>query len=109
LRLVFAAKHTDELEKEGRRKIVILGGVLPTSSTQGYQQLGGLIVTKVNDKPINDLNDLNAAFKEAKDGIHKIEFEEFPRIIYLDAATTEVDNMHLLNGPYRISSLKRIE
>ena len=109
LRLVFAAKHTEDFEKQGRRKIIILGGVLPTRSTQGYQQLGGLIVDKVNDKTIKDLNDLNTAFKEAKDGTHKIEFEEFPKIIYLDEATTEVNNTELLNGPYRIARLKRIE
>ncbi len=109
LRLIFVAKHTDEYEKQGRRKMVILAGTLPTRSTQGYERLGGLILTQVNGKPINDLADLDTAFKEPQDGINKIEFEEAPKIIYLDAITTERDNMNLLGGNYRLGKLKRIE
>ena len=111
LRLVHVAKHTDEYEKQGRRKIVFLSATLPTNSTQGYERLGGLIVSKVNEKTINDLTDLDAAFKESKGGIHKIEFEDFPRIIYLDSITCESDNLKLQNptGMYRINHLHRIE
>ena len=109
LRLAYVAKHTDDYEKAGRKKLVYLGATLPTKSTQGYERLGGLIITKVNDKEINDLSDLNAAFKEPKDGIHKIEFEDFPKVVYLDALTAERDNLKLLDGVYRIGSLKRIE
>lgn len=109
LHLVFAAKHLDDYEKEGKRKLVFLTASLPTRTTQGYEDMGGQIITKVNGKPINDLKDLDAAFKEAQDGIHTIEFEEYPRVIYLDAMTAESDNVRLLNGVYRINSLKRIE
>lgn len=109
LRLVFVAKHTDEYEKQGRRKVVILAGTLPTRSTQGYERLGGLILTQVNGKSVNDLADLDSAFKDAQNGIHKIEFEEAPRIIYLDAITAERDNLTLQNGIYRLGKLKRIE
>ena len=109
LRLSYVAKHTDDYEKAGRKKLVFLGAALPTKSTQGYERVGGLIVTKVNDKPINDLNDLNAAFKEPKNGLHKIEFEDFPKVIYLDMLAAEKDNIQLLDGVYHIGSLKRIE
>ncbi len=109
LRLIFVAKHTDEYEKQGRRKVVILAGALPTRSTQGYERLGGLILTQVNGKPINELADLEKAFKESQNGINKIEFEEAPKIIYLDAITAERDNMNLLGGVYRLGKLKRIE
>lgn len=110
LRLIFVAKHTDDYEKQGRRKVVILSGGLPTRSTQGYERLGGLIVTQVNGKPINDLSDLDKALKEPQDGsTHKIEFEDAPKVIYLDAITSESDNTRLLDGVYRLGSLKRIE
>jgi S1-C subfamily serine protease len=109
LRLIFVAKHTDDYEKQGRRKVVILSGGLPTRSTQGYERLGGLILTQVNGKPINDLSDLEKAFKEPQDGIHKIEFEDAPKVIYLDAITSESDNTRLLDGVYRLGTLKRIE
>ncbi len=109
LRLAYVAKHTDDYEKAGRKKLVYLGATLPTKSTQGYERLGGLIITKVNDKDINDLSDLNNAFKDPKDGIHKIEFEDFPKVVYLDALTAERDNLKLIDGVYHIGSLKRIE
>jgi len=109
LRLVHVAKHADEYQKQGKRKIVFLSATLPTRTTQGYERLGGLIVTKVNDREINDLADLDASFKESKDGVHKIEFEDFPRVIFIDSITCESDNLQLLKGAYRINSLKRIE
>ena len=109
LRLVFAAKHTDEYEKQGRRKLVIVSATLPTRATQGYERVGGQIVTKVNGKDVNDLADLDKAFKEPQDGIHKIEFEDAPKTIFLDAILAERENTRLLGGAYRLSSLKRIE
>jgi len=109
LRLVFVARHTDEYEKAGKRKIVFLAAALPTRTTQGYERLGGMILTKVNGHDIKDLADVDKAFKEPKEGIHTVEFEEYPKIIYLDAFATESDNLKLLEGAYRIGSLKRIE
>ncbi len=109
LRLVHIAKHADEFEKEGRRKIVFLSGALPTRSTQGYQRVGGNIVNKVNGKVINDLADLDKAFKEPVDLLHTIEVSDFPKLIYLDALTAEADNLKLQEGVYRVGLLKRIE
>ncbi|MFZ4766092.1 MAG: PDZ domain-containing protein, partial [Roseimicrobium sp.] len=74
-----------------------------------YERLAGIILRKVNGRDIKDLAEVAEAFKEPKDGLHTVEFEEFPKIIYLDALTAESDNLKLLNGDYRISSLKRIE
>lgn len=109
LRLLFIAKHTEEYEKMGKRKIVFLAGSLPTRTTQGYERLGGHVVSKVNGEAINDLSDLAAAFKKPHDGVHKIELEEAPRLVFLDAITAESDNLHLLDGVYRLDSLKRID
>lgn len=109
LRLVHVAKHTDDYEKEGRRKIVILAAALPTRSTQGYERVGGAIVNEVNGQRINDLADLDKVFKESRESIHTIKLEDFPKVLFLDAVTAELDNQKLLNGVYRLGLLKRIE
>jgi S1-C subfamily serine protease len=109
LRLSRVASHPDKYEEEGRKKLVFLSLVLPTPSAQGYDKLGGQVVNKVNGKAINDLNDLADAFKNAKDGVHVIELNDFPHILYLDSFNAERDNMRLLGGAYRIGSLKRLE
>ncbi|WP_395741937.1 PDZ domain-containing protein [Prosthecobacter sp.] len=109
LRLSRIASYPDKYEEEGRKKLVFLSLVLPTPSAQGYDRLGGQVVNKVNDKVIKDLNDLAEAFKAAKNGIHVIELDEFPHILYLDTANAERDNQRLLEGAYRIGSLKRLE
>ncbi|QIF05628.1 S1C family serine protease [Roseimicrobium sp. ORNL1] len=109
LRLVHIASHADEYEKMGKKKIIFLSGALPTRSTQGYGRIGGSIVSKVNGKEINDLSDLDKAFKEPQNLLHTIELEDFPKIIYLDAIAAESDNLKLMDVPYRVGTLKRIE
>lgn len=109
LRLSHVASHPEKYEEDGRKKLVFLSLVLPTPSAQGYEKLGGQVVNKVNGKAINDLNDLADAFKSAKDAVHVIELNDFPHIIYLDTFNAERDNMRLLEGAYRIGSLKRLE
>ncbi len=109
LRLSHLAEHPEEYEKQGRKKLVFLSTVLPTPGTQGYERLGGLLVKTVNGKEINDIGDLDKAFKQPQDGIHVVEFEDMPKKIYLDALAVEKDNLALLKGAYRIGSLKRIE
>ncbi len=109
LRLSRIASHPDKYEEEGRKKLVFLSLVLPTPSTQGYDKLGGQVVNKVNGKEIKDLDDLADAFKNAKDTTHVIELNDFPHILFLDTFNAERDNMRLLDGAYRIGSLKRLE
>jgi len=109
LRLVHIASHADEYEKMGKKKIIFLSGALPTRSTQGYGRIGGSIVNKVNGKVINDLSDLDKAFQEPQNLLHTVELEDFPKLIYLDAITAESDNLKLMDVPYRVGMLKRIE
>ncbi len=109
LRLAHIAAHPDEAEEAGRKKLVFLSTVLPTPSAQGYDKLGGIIVNKVNGHTIADLSDLAAAFKDAKGGTHRIELDDFPRLLFLDAAAADQDNLKLQGGMYRIGSLKRLE
>jgi len=108
-RLQWVVNHPEDFEKSGRRRLVFLSGALPTPSTQGYDRVNWLIVNKVNGMAINDLHDLETAFKQPKDGIHLIELEDSPKRLYLDAIQMERDNLALLGGAYRIGELKRIE
>lgn len=109
LRLDRIATNPEKYEEQGRKKLVFLSLVLPTPSAQGYEKLGGQVVNKVNGKPINELADLADAFKSAKETWHVIELDDFPHILYLDTFNAERDNMKLLDGAYRIGSLKRLE
>ena len=109
LRLSRIAEHPESYEKEGRRRLVFLSAVLPTPTVQGYERLGGQVVNEVNGKKINDLQDLVAAFKQPKDGIHTIALADFPKFLHLDAISAERDNLKLVGDRYRIGSLQRIE
>ncbi|UCD90539.1 MAG: PDZ domain-containing protein [Desulfobacterales bacterium] len=75
-------QHT--FEKEGRKKIVFLSSVLPTSYTIGYDRLANLVVTRINNKNIEKLEDVVEALKAPTDTYHKIEFEQRPKVIYID-------------------------
>jgi hypothetical protein len=108
-RLVYAQSNQDEFLKEGRRKLVFLSGVLPAPGLIGYERLRNLIVTSVNGKPINDIKDLAEALKSPTDGIHRIEFSDFPKVIFVDAAQADQDNREFVPARYRIRELQRID
>ena len=108
-RLLYAQTNQEEVMKQGRRKLVFLSGVLPAPGTVGYESLRTLIVTKVNDKVINDIKDLAEAFKSPIEGVHKIEFDDHPKLIHMDAEQVEADNKEFLPARYRINKLQRLE
>lgn len=109
LRLARVANDPELFEDEGRKRVVFLSAVLPTPSTQGYERLSGQVVTAVNGVKISEIKDLAEAFTKPKDGIHIIELREFPFLLHLDAIAAERDNLQLMNGMFRIGSLKRLE
>jgi S1-C subfamily serine protease len=109
LRLQRIASNPEEFEKDGRKKVVFIGTVLPTPSTQGYERMSGQVVLEVNGRKITELADVAAALKEPRDGIHAIKLREFPHLLYLDALRVERDNMQLLNGAFRVGELSRLE
>jgi S1-C subfamily serine protease len=109
MRLSYLADHPEELENEGRKKLVILSSVLPTPAAQGYGDLGANIVNRINGKVINQLSDAAEAFKTPVDGIHIIEFADFPRVIHLDAEQAAKDSEMLKGGRFRIGELSRLE
>ena len=108
-RLVYLDRFQSELFPEGARRIVILSQVLPSTNTIGYDELAYLTVKKVNGKEIKSLKDLADAVKQPLDGgFIKIETEEDPKQIELDAAAVAAE-ANSLQENYGISSLQRLE
>ncbi|MEP6686012.1 MAG: PDZ domain-containing protein [Verrucomicrobiota bacterium] len=107
-RFVYMDRFQSELYPEGHRRIVILSQVLPADTTIGYDDLAYLVVTKVNGQDIHSLGDLVEAVKHPVDGFIKIETEEDPKQIELDAAQVETETPKLQQN-YRLPSLQRLD
>lgn len=108
-RLVYYDRYQSELFAEDpRERLVILSQVLPSPGTIGYEELNYIVVTKINDKPLRKLADVVEALKTPIDGFHKIELEENPRVIYLDAAEVAANNETLMKN-YGLPAVSRLE
>src|SRR5436309_3079792 len=107
-RLVYLDRFQSEFFPERNRRVVILSQVLPANSTIGYDDLAYLTVTKVNGKEIKSLDDLAQAVKQPIEGFIKIETEEDPKQIELDAAQVAAEAPELQEN-YGISSLQRLQ
>lgn len=107
-RLVYMDRYQSELYPEGKRRVVILSQILPTDSTIGYDEYAYLTVKKVNGADIKSLADLNEAIKHPIDGFIKIETEEDPKQLELDAAQVE-KNAANLRESYGLPALERLE
>jgi len=105
-RLVYLDAFQSELPPD-RGKIVFLSAVLPSDETMGYENLENLVVTTVNGKSIKSLADLAAAAAAPLDGFHKIEFDEDPGTIFLDAGKVE-EQKPALARDYGIPSMERL-
>ncbi|MDF1850460.1 MAG: PDZ domain-containing protein [Verrucomicrobiales bacterium] len=107
-KLVHAQANPEKWEKEGRDKLVFLSNVLKTPSTLGYEGINSAIITKVNGKSIANIKELSAALAEVpEDGIHKIEFTDFPKIIYVEDRASKFVNQQLQQ--YGIGQLQRLD
>lgn len=107
-RLVQIANNPAEYERQNKRRMVILGAVIPVKAAQGYQQIGAVTVLKVNDQEITDLESVQKALAQPLDQVHKIELDTYPKVIYLDAKQALLDNQELTAGVYRIPQLSRM-
>jgi S1-C subfamily serine protease len=107
-RLVYLDHFQSELFPDRNRRVVLLSQVLPANSTIGYDELAYLTVTKVNGKEIKSLDDLAQAVKHPIEGFIKIETEEDPKQIELDAAQVAAEAQDLQDN-YGISSLQRLQ
>ena len=88
--------------------MVIRSQVLPANSTIGYDDLAYLTVKKVNGKEIKSLDDLAEAVKQPVEGFIKIETEEDPKQIELDASQVAAEAPALQEN-YGISQLQRLQ
>ena len=62
---------------------------------------------KIDFVAVNDLGDFEAALASPENGIHRIEFSEYPRVIYVDAAEAEAINGQL--SSLGIPEIKRLD
>lgn len=104
-RLVYLDTYQDEREKTGG-KVVFLSQVLPSPQNLGYQNLEHLVVRALNGVEVKNLDDLKRAAAAPVNGFHKIEFEDDPGLIYLDANEVEKGKSQLMKD-YNIPSLER--
>ncbi|MFN0066679.1 MAG: PDZ domain-containing protein [Limisphaerales bacterium] len=82
----------------GRPALVLLSNVLPDTANLGYQTARFLVVDKINGRTIGTLDDVAAALKEPRDGVHRVEFkpgESLQRLL-LDAATLDAATARVL-------------
>jgi len=107
-RFVYKDRFQSELYPEGNRRVVVLTQVLPANSTIGYDEISYLTVTKINGKEVKSLADLAQAVKQPLEGFIKIETEEDPKQIELDAAQVEAE-ADALQQNYGLPSLQRLE
>ena len=106
IKLLMAHANPEMYEKKGNKKLVIMTRTIPTPATLGYERLSTLIVTKINGIPIKDIKDVNTASKKPIDGQHMIEFESYPKLIFVDANLSSRVNKALEN---RIGLTERLE
>ena len=107
-RFVYFDRFQSELFPEAKRRVVVLSQVLPATTTIGYDEFAFLTVTKVNGKEVKSLTDLAEAAKQPIDGFIKIETEEDPKQLELDAAQVAQDSPALQQN-YGISELQRLK
>jgi PDZ domain len=105
--LVYLDRYQSELLKDGPKKVVILSKVLPMPTTLGYEELHHLVVKKINGVVLQSLADVPAALGKAEGGLHKIEFDTDPSIIFLDAAALSSEEAALVRN-YRLPATKRL-
>ena len=95
--------------KDGRRRVVVLSQVLPAASNVGYEDLSYLIVKGINGQPLVSLDDVPRLLAGVPaGGFHRIEFEDFPHEIYLDAAHLTEEG-EKIGQAYGLPALSRLE
>ena len=107
-RFVYMDRFQSELFPEGHRRVVILSQVLPATTTIGYDDFAYLTVTKVNGKDVHSLGELADAVKQPVNGFIKVETEEDPKQLELEAVQVAAEDPALQTN-YGISELQRLQ
>jgi S1-C subfamily serine protease len=105
-RLVYYDAFQNELPQD-RGKVVFISQILPSPDTIGYEDLDNLVVSKVNGREIRSLDDLAEAARHPVDGFQKIELEEDPGVLFLDAAAIDANRDNLIRK-YSLPALQRL-
>ena len=107
-RLLVALDREERQPGEESERLVLLSSVLPDAANLGYQELGDLIVQKVNGRRIGSLDDLRASVENPTRGFHVVEFlpGQGARRIVLDVeeARAAVRRLHEAYGVDRMDS-----
>jgi hypothetical protein len=82
--------------------------VLPTDATVGYEELNSLRVVKINGVELQSLDDVPKALGKPVNGFHRIEFDDDPRTIYLDAKEVESTD-RAVKMQYRLPAMMHLE
>ena len=106
-RLVYLDRYQNTMVPEGRKRIVILSQTLPVASNVGFEELKYEVVTSVNGVPIASLDDLPAALEKPVDGFHRIELEDFPKEIFIDASKLAEDDKDVQDS-YALPALEQL-
>lgn len=87
--LRYYQRHQWKLIAPGQH-VIVLSRVLPASGNMGYENLGGLILKKINGQRITSIADIAAVLHATKNGFLHFKFKgPFPSEIYLNAATLD--------------------
>ena len=108
LELVNIDRTQGEGPEEKRKRVVVLTRVLPSDLTVGYEDLRHILVTAINGKPLNSLDDIQGALENPVDGLHKIELLGDPSILFLDAKGVQAIGPDLQRS-YGLPALSRLE
>jgi S1-C subfamily serine protease len=104
---VYYDRQQGELFSKGPKKIVFLSRVLPSAATVGYEDLHTLVLKRINGVELQSLADIPSALEKAADGLHKLEFDGDPTVIYLDAKAVAEEGQALMRK-YRLPALQRL-
>ena len=105
-RLVHYDAFQDELPAD-RGKIVVLAQILPSPDSVGYEHIQNVVVRQLNGRPVKSIADLAAAAKHPVDGFQKIEIEEDPKWLFLDAESIEANRAQLMEH-YALPATERL-
>ena len=89
------------------KKIVFVSQILPSEGNIGYGRVTYLTLKSLNGLEISRLEDIQEALKQPINGFHKFEFEQDPKIIYLNAQTLHDENQ-IIQKRYNLPTLSRL-
>lgn len=96
LELQMLENNQDALREAGCSELVGLTFVLPTSATQGYEDLRFSRLIAVNGKPVNCFADLPALLDSQTDnGLVRLEFNKPPYTVYVERSAADEVNTRL--------------